>query len=81
VDAIQEKRGLSERHACRIVDCHRGTQRYALTVLADEDGLTRAIITLASEYGRDRYRRVTPLLRAAGWQASKDRVHGSTGSP
>ncbi|GAA0255594.1 hypothetical protein LNAOJCKE_5321 [Methylorubrum aminovorans] len=44
------------------------------TVPADEDTLTRAIIALASEYGRYGYRRVTALLQAAGWQVGKDRV-------
>jgi len=44
------------------------------TVPADEDALTRAIIALASEYGRYGYRRVTALLQAAGWQVGKDRV-------
>jgi putative transposase len=36
--------------------------------------LTRAIITLASNYGRYGYRRITALLRIAGWQVGKDRV-------
>jgi putative transposase len=44
------------------------------TVLADEDALTRAIVALASEYGRYGYRRVTTLLQADGWQVGKDRV-------
>ncbi len=48
--AIQEKYGLSERRACRIVGQHGGAQRYVPTLPADEDGLTRAIIALASEY-------------------------------
>ena len=52
MDGIREKYDLSERHACRIVGQHRGTQRYVPTVPADEDALTRAIIALASEYGR-----------------------------
>jgi transposase InsO family protein len=52
----------------------RGTQRYQPTQRDDEDALTRAIITLASQYGRYGYRRITALLRAAGWQVSKDRV-------
>ena len=64
MDAIQEKSGLSKRHACRIVGQHRGTQRYVPTVLDNEDALTRAIIGLASEYGRYDYRRVTALLQA-----------------
>ena len=41
---------------------------------ADQDELTRAIIALASEYGRYGYRRVTALVQAAGWQVGKDRV-------
>jgi putative transposase len=44
------------------------------TLPADEDALTRAIIVLASEYGRYGYRRVTALLQAAGWRVGKDRV-------
>ena len=44
------------------------------TVPADEAVLTRAIIALASEYGRYGDRRVTALLQAAGWQVGKDRV-------
>ena len=44
------------------------------TVLADEDALTRAIIAMASEYGRYGYRRITALLQADGWQVGKDRV-------
>lgn len=74
VAGIREKYGLSERHACRIVGQHRGTQRYVPTVLADEDELTRAVIALASGYGRYGYRRVTALLQADGWQVGKDRV-------
>ncbi len=40
----------------------------------DEDALTRAIIALATKYGRYGYRRITALLRGAGWQVGKDRV-------
>jgi putative transposase len=40
----------------------------------DEDAQTRAIIELASRYGRYGYRRVTALLKAAGWQVGHDRV-------
>ena len=41
---------------------------------ADEDELTRAIIALASEYGRYGYRRITVELHKAGWPVGKDRV-------
>ena len=57
-----------------MVGQHRGTQRYATIVRADEDALTRAIVSLASQYGRYGYRRITALLVAAGWQVGCDRV-------
>ena len=65
---------MSERHACRLLGQWRGTQRYILTQRADEEALTRAIIELASQYGRYGYRRIAVLLRDAGWQVGKDRV-------
>ncbi len=74
VEGIREKYSLSERHACRIVGQHRGTQRYTTIVRADEDALTGAIISLASQYGRYGYRRITSLLADAGWQVGCDRV-------
>ena len=40
----------------------------------DEDALTQAIILLASRYGRYGYRRITALLKRAGWRVGKDRV-------
>lgn len=66
--------GLSERRACRIVSQPWGTQRYVPTVWADKDELTRATITLGSEYGRYGYRRITTLLYEAGWDFGEDRV-------
>jgi hypothetical protein len=48
----------------------RGTQRYQPIQRDDEDLLTRAIIALASQYGRYGYRRITALLRSAGWHVS-----------
>jgi hypothetical protein len=34
----------------------------------DEDELTQAILALAGKYGRYGYRRITVLLRDAGWR-------------
>jgi len=70
MDGIREKYGLSERHACRIVGQHRGTQRYVPTLLADEDALTHAIVALASEYGRLTATVVSPRCcrrQGGGW--------------
>jgi putative transposase len=57
----RERHGISER-------------RYMLTQREDEDRLTRAVIELASQYGRYGYRRITALLKRASWQVNKDRV-------
>jgi putative transposase len=74
VERAQQQYGMTERHACRLLEQWRGTQRYAPIQRNDEDELTRAIVALASKYGRYGYRRITALLRSAGWQVGKDRV-------
>lgn len=73
VEGIRTKYGVSERHACRVVNQPRGTQRYTAIARA-EGALTGAIIALASQYDRYGYRRVTSLLEASGWQVGCDRV-------
>mgnify|MGYP003338964650 FL=1 len=45
-----------------------------MIVRADEDALTQAILALAAEYGRYGYRRITEMLRRAGWSVGVDRV-------
>ena len=74
VTTAQQRHGLSERQACRLLGQWRGTQRYMPTHRDDEEVLTRAIVTLASQYGRYGYRRIAALLRRAGWAVGKDRV-------
>ena len=68
---VRERYEISERRVCRLLFQWRGTQRYLPTVRDDEDPLTTAIIALASEYGRYGYRRITALLRDAGWKVGK----------
>ena len=65
---------MSERHGCRLLGQWRGTQRYEPNPVLDEDALTRAIVALATQYGRYGYRRIAALLRGAGWPVGKDRV-------
>ena len=52
----------------------RSTHRYRVRQPDDEDKLTEAIISLASQYGRYGYRRVTALLRNKGWSVNHKRV-------
>jgi putative transposase len=65
---------VSERRACRALGQHRSVQRHTARPRPDEDALTAEIVALASAYGRYGYRRVTALLRAAGWRVNAKRV-------
>ena len=52
----------------------RATQRYEKRQLDDEQILRERIVSLASQYGRYGYRRVTALLRNEGWLVNHKRV-------
>jgi putative transposase len=52
----------------------RGNQRREAVRQDDEDALRADIIRLALQYGRYGYRRITALLRAAGWVVNHKRV-------
>ncbi|MEO0625313.1 MAG: IS3 family transposase [Pseudomonadota bacterium] len=79
--------GVSERRACRVLGQPRSTQRRVLRTAEDEQRLTAEIVALAVQYGRYGYplagrrllanavrRRVTALLRQAGWVVNAKRV-------
>jgi transposase InsO family protein len=53
---------------------HRSTQRKAPRTRDDEAALTADIVELAKRYGRYGYRRITALLRDAGWSVNHKRV-------
>jgi transposase InsO family protein len=74
VEHVRAKYGVSERFACRVLGQHRSTQRKHPKTPEDEAALTADIIALASQYGRYGYRRITALLRDAGWLVNFKRV-------
>ena len=74
MERAQERHGLSERHACRLLGQWRGTQRYEAIQRLDEDELTAAAIALASQYGRYGYKKIAALLQSAGWKVGRNRV-------
>jgi putative transposase len=74
VDHVRAELGLSERRVCRALGQHRSTQRKIPTTPDDEAALTADIIALALQYGRYGYRRITALLREAGWRVNRKRV-------
>jgi putative transposase len=74
VDHVKAELGISERRACQVLRQHRSTQRKVPKTPDDEVALTADIIALARQYGRYGYRRITALLREAGWAVNKKRV-------
>jgi putative transposase len=71
---VRQALGVSERRACRTLRQHRSTQRKPPRGRADEGRLTADVIELARQYGRYGYRRITALLRQAGWSVNAKRV-------
>jgi putative transposase len=66
--------GVSQRRACQVLGQPRTTQRHVRKVPDDEDPLVERIVSLASQYGRYGYRRITALLRNEGWRVNHKRV-------
>jgi putative transposase len=74
VEHVVRELGVSERKACAVLGQHRSTQRKVPRAAEDEARLTADIIELAKRYGRYGYRRITALLRKAGWAVNRKRV-------
>ncbi len=65
---------VSERRACRLIGQPRATQRYPKKFGEDEAMLREQIVSLACQYGRYGYRRVTTMLRNDAWSVNHKRV-------
>jgi hypothetical protein len=74
IEHVMTKLDVSERLACRVLGQHRSTQRKTPKGRADDATLTADIVELATQYGRYGYRRITAMLRAAGWTVNVKRV-------
>src|SRR6188472_2863219 len=59
---------------CARLGQHRSTQRKTPRGRDDEEALTSDIVELARRYGRYGYRKITALLRDAGWLVNDKRV-------
>ena len=66
--------GYSQRRICKALGQSRGSYRKPRKHRSDEKALTEDIIRLASKYGRYGYKRITALLKAAGWHINHKRV-------
>jgi putative transposase len=74
VQWVQERHGLSERHACRLVGIGRSTLRYCPRGSSDEEALRQRLRTLAAERPRFGYRRLHVLLRREGVTVNHKRI-------
>src|SRR5205807_8402799 len=68
VCSLQERFGVSERRACRVLGQQRSTQRQPRKKAPAEEGrLVARMLELVRKHPRFGYRRVWALLRRAGW--------------
>lgn len=74
VDHIRRVISVSGRRTCRVIGMPRSSQRYRPHAADVDVPLTKRIISLAKQYGRYGYRRITALLRHDGWRVNHRRV-------
>src|SRR4051794_18668169 len=74
VEHIRSVPTISERRACRALGQHRSAQRKTPRGREDEEALAADLIERARQYGRYGYRKITALLRDAGWLVNDKRV-------
>jgi len=74
VAQLQERAGVSERRACRVVSQHRSVERYR-SRRPEPVGLRERLRTLAEQRPRFGYRRLYVLLRREGFAVNRKRVH------
>lgn len=74
VGLLQERFGVSERRACRVVGICRSSLRYRPTPRKDEPAVRQRLRELARERRRFGYRRLHVLLMREGLQVNHKRV-------
>lgn len=70
----QEQHGVSQRRACRLMNCNRRTARH-ITQAKDEEALRQRLKTLAQDKRRWGYRRLCAVLRREGWLINPKRAY------
>jgi putative transposase len=73
---LQERFGVSERRACRVLGQQRSTQRLPPRAGTDEEArLVARMLELVRKHPRYGYRRIWALLRREGWRVNRKRIH------
>lgn len=71
---LNDRLGLSERRACRIMGQHRSTQRYEPRRAPDEAALRARLRAFSAERPRWGYRQAHTRLHEEGWRVNRKRV-------
>ncbi len=74
VEMLQQRLGVSQRRACRIVHQHRSTQRYRAKVTDPDRDLRAELRSFAEAHPRWGYRRAHAILRRRGWVVNPKKV-------
>lgn len=73
---LQERFGVSQRRACRVLGQQRSTQRQAPKMTSEEEEqLVTRMLELVRRHPRYGYRRIWALLRREGWRVNRKRIH------
>ena len=76
VRLLQERFGVSERRACRVLGQHRSAQRQEPKKAKEgEERLVARMLELVRQRPRFGYRRICVLLRREGWRVNRKRVY------
>src|SRR5207237_1335980 len=71
---LVRRRKVSERRACRLLEQHRSTQRYAKVLPEYELRLVGRMKEVAAAHPRWGYRRIWSVLRGEGWRVNRKRI-------
>ena len=71
---LNDRLGLSERRACRMMGQHRSTQRYEPRRAPDDAALRAGLRAFSAERPRWGYRQAHTRLREEGWRVNRKRV-------
>ncbi len=73
---LQERFGVSQRRACRVLGQHRSAQRQPpKKAMEGEARLVARMLERVRKHPRYGYRRIWALLRREGWRVNRKRVH------
>jgi len=71
---LQERFGVSERRACRLIAQHRSTQRRPLQLIPGDELLRKKLKKMATAHPKWGYRKQHHLLCKQGFQVNRKRV-------